>query len=562
MRHGQARLVDRLLAVEQEVEVDRARAVARPRPTLAAELALDLEQAVEQLAWAELCLDLRHGVEERRLVLVAPRLRLADRRQPAGADALGRLPDRPLAVAEVRAEPDVGPGHGRVDGDGRVLGGRVELDLRLPYPHPDALDCKAAHQLVRQARGERLQQADPLAIRDLAHARCHLAVVDVRSMSSASGSCRGRADVERNVWPSRSSTPWRRGGRRARRRAARSSRRATPPHGLAARRARAQSSRPRSTAALAASTLAASGPIVALGVAEQPAERALARRADEHRTPERDELVEPAQQLEVVLDRLAEADPGIEADALLRGSPQRPRTRAAPRETPSPPRRRRRSEDRPASSAARRACASGKRRHPTSATTPARSGSPRSAVTSLTSSAPSSRARRATSAFEVSIETGTSPASPSSTGTTRRSSSSTETPCDPGRVDSPPTSTIAAPSSTIRRAEAAAASGSRCTPPSENESGRDVDDAHHRRDAGTAPRSGMQSAYGCRRLGRGRLHRRARERERLAASAPAASSALPQAARARRRSPPRRPPPRPRRPAGARTGPCRSSRAR
>ena len=98
-------------------------------------------------------------------------------------------------------------------------------------------------------------------------------------------------------------------------------------------------------------------------------------------------------------------------------------------------------------------------------------GSPRSAVTSLTSSAPSSRARRATSAFAVSIESGTSPPSRSSTGTTRRSSSSQETPCEPGRVDSPPTSTIAAPSSTIRRAEAAAVSGSRLTPPSKNESG-------------------------------------------------------------------------------------------
>jgi hypothetical protein len=91
-------------------------------------------------------------------------------------------------------------------------------------------------------------------------------------------------------------------------------------------------------------------------------------------------------------------------------------------------------------------------------------------VTSLTSSAPSSSARRATSAFEVSIETG-APASASSTGTTRPSSSSAETPSDPGRVDSPPTSTIAAPSSSIRRADATASSARKLTPPSENESG-------------------------------------------------------------------------------------------
>src|SRR5581483_11275613 len=108
---------------------------------------------------------------------------------------------------------------------------------------------------------------------------------------------------------------------------------------------------------------------------------------------------------------------------------------------------------------------------PDSAITPASSGSARRAVTSLTISAPIPIARRATSAFEVSIETGISPASRSRTGTTRRSSSSAVTPPEPGLVDSPPTSTIAAPSSSIRRAEAAAVSGSRLTPPSENESG-------------------------------------------------------------------------------------------
>ncbi len=113
MRHREPRLVDGLLAVEQEVEVDRARAVARPRPTFATEVAFDLEQEVEQLARAELGLDLRHGIEEVGLILVAPRLRLADPGEPDGADALGRLPDRLLTVAEVRAEPDVGPGHGR-----------------------------------------------------------------------------------------------------------------------------------------------------------------------------------------------------------------------------------------------------------------------------------------------------------------------------------------------------------------------------------------------------------------------------------------------------------------
>src|SRR5579863_1431143 len=103
--------------------------------------------------------------------------------------------------------------------------------------------------------------------------------------------------------------------------------------------------------------------------------------------------------------------------------------------------------------------------------TPASSGSARSAVTSLTISAPKAIARRATSALVVSMEIGTPPSRRSRTGTTRRSSSSVETPSEPGRVDSPPTSTIAAPSSIMRRAAAAAMSASRCTPPSENESG-------------------------------------------------------------------------------------------
>ena len=54
-----------------------------------------------------------------------------------------------------------------------------------------------------------------------------------------------------------------------------------------------------------------------LRVAEHAPERALPRGADQDRPPERDDLVEPADELEVVLDRLAEADAGVEADALL-----------------------------------------------------------------------------------------------------------------------------------------------------------------------------------------------------------------------------------------------------
>src|SRR5439155_20536939 len=54
-----------------------------------------------------------------------------------------------------------------------------------------------------------------------------------------------------------------------------------------------------------------------IGVAEQLAERALAREADDHRPTECRQLVEAADQLEVVVDRLAEANSGVEADPLL-----------------------------------------------------------------------------------------------------------------------------------------------------------------------------------------------------------------------------------------------------
>ena len=99
--------------------------------------------------------------------------------------------------------------------------------------------------------------------------------------------------------------------------------------------------------------------------------------------------------------------------------------------------------------------------------------SPRRAVTSLTKTAPAATAARATAAFEVSIETGTPPVavSASTTGITRRSSSSALTGAAPGRVDSPPTSIRSAPSLAISPACATAAAGSRNAPPSENESG-------------------------------------------------------------------------------------------
>src|SRR4051812_14640493 len=107
----EARLVDPLTAVEEQVEVDRPRPVAGAA-ALAAELPPDLQQELEQNARRQLGVELRDRVQEPRLILVAPRVRLDDRREPVDADQLGRCPDRRFAVAEIRTEPDVGD-HGR-----------------------------------------------------------------------------------------------------------------------------------------------------------------------------------------------------------------------------------------------------------------------------------------------------------------------------------------------------------------------------------------------------------------------------------------------------------------
>ena len=86
--------------------------------------------------------------------------------------------------------------------------------------------------------------------------------------------------------------------------------------------------------------------------------------------------------------------------------------------------------------------------------TPAISGSPCSAVTSLMISAPASIAARATSAFEVSMDIKIRLVARMQriTGTTRLNSSSSGTLSAPGRVDSPPMSRISTPSDPILNA--------------------------------------------------------------------------------------------------------------
>ena len=110
---------------------------------------------------------------------------------------------------------------------------------------------------------------------------------------------------------------------------------------------------------------------------------------------------------------------------------------------------------------------------PAPATTPAISGSWRNADTSFTIRAPACSAASATAALRVSTETigPTEAAKRSITGTTRSSSSPSDTGSAPGRVDSPPTSTIAAPSAASSARVRDGRVGVEVQPPSENESG-------------------------------------------------------------------------------------------
>ena len=120
--------------------------------------------------------------------------------------------------------------------------------------------------------------------------------------------------------------------------------------------------------------------------------------------------------------------------------------------------------------------------------------------------APAATAARATAAFLVSMDTRASWRSCSTTGNTRRNSSSTGTGRAPGRVDSPPTSMTAAPSATMCRPWATAAPASSHCPPSEKESGVTLSTPITRVTArrvqagilaGAAVQAGSESLNGC-----------------------------------------------------------------
>ena len=111
MRHTQARLVDHLPAVDEQIEVDRARSPALLAH--AAEHPFDLEQEIEELPRRARRVHRDRPVQEGRLVDDADGLGLAKLRDGKHGDAVGlteelhRSEKRPLALPEIGAEPDV-----------------------------------------------------------------------------------------------------------------------------------------------------------------------------------------------------------------------------------------------------------------------------------------------------------------------------------------------------------------------------------------------------------------------------------------------------------------------
>ena len=192
--------------------------------------------------------------------------------------------------------------------------------------------------------------------------------------------------------------------------------------------------------------------------AKHAADQVLARDTDEQRAPERRQPRQFAQQRQIVREPLAESDPRIEHDRPLIDAGREAQAPLGVEEPAKPPQPRRRSAGPPASCAARPACASGKRRprrrRPNSARRARAAHS-----TSLTIEAPAPTAAAMTSGLLVSTDTATSnrDAMRSITGTTRSISTAASTADAPGRVDSPPTSMIEAPSAMSAAARSIAA---------------------------------------------------------------------------------------------------------
>ena len=214
-------------------------------------------------------------------------------------------------------------------------------------------------------------------------------------------------------------------------------------------------------------------PLVGRRFVRQRADRPLAAGAEHERAAEPVEQRQAVHQLEIVRDGLAEAEAGIDEDLVARdaGRLRRGDPLLEPVDTPRPARRR--SAGRPASSAGRPGGASARPARPAAATTSAERGSKVSAETSLTSA----RRRRARPPSPPPCGCRSTPPRrpPRAAGRparTRSISSPSHTGLAPGRVDSPPTSMIAAPAAAMSApAVGRGAARRRYAPPSEKLSG-------------------------------------------------------------------------------------------
>ena len=116
MRHLEPRLVEHLRVVEQEVEVESARPLGRAGRTIPPEPGFQGEQELEERAGLEVGPELDRAVQEARLVEVADRIGLLERRDRYHLHSVGQAelghgrPDRGGAVAEVRPQRDESPG--------------------------------------------------------------------------------------------------------------------------------------------------------------------------------------------------------------------------------------------------------------------------------------------------------------------------------------------------------------------------------------------------------------------------------------------------------------------
>ena len=215
------------------------------------------------------------------------------------------------------------------------------------------------------------------------------------------------------------------------------------------------------------------------GSASTDAEETLARRADEQRPTQGVELVEVGEQRPVVVaPAWRNRDPGRARRAPGRGRRRRRRRAGPTARRARRARRRRRPPSDSISALGPRQCMA------TYGTRSARrsrasAGRPVRPETSLTSIAPASTAASAVSARMVSMLTLTPAAtSARTTGRTRACSSSTGTRSAPGRVDSPPTSTMSAPSAArIATASDGVLEGEETSPVGEGVR-RHVEDAH------------------------------------------------------------------------------------